>query len=65
MSLGDLADRTGMSRQYLNLLELGRHWPNLVRLRKIARALGVTDAEMFELLAASSDWRANHEAAAA
>ena len=40
-SQGDLADRAGLSRTYLNQLEAGRRDPSLSTLTRLARALGV------------------------
>jgi transcriptional regulator with XRE-family HTH domain len=41
-----LAKKAGVSRAYLSRLEMGRHDPPLSRLRKLAKALGVTVAEL-------------------
>jgi transcriptional regulator with XRE-family HTH domain len=43
-----LAKRAGISRAYLARLEMGRHDPHLSRLRKLAKALRVSVAELVE-----------------
>jgi transcriptional regulator with XRE-family HTH domain len=43
-----LAKKAGISRAYLARLEMGRHDPHLSRLRKLAKALGVSAAELLE-----------------
>ncbi len=40
-SQGDLADKAGLSRTYLNQLEAGKRDPSLSTLTSLARALGV------------------------
>ena len=40
-SQGDLADKAGLSRVYLNQLEAGKRDPSLSTLTRLARALGV------------------------
>ncbi|HTK89509.1 MAG TPA: helix-turn-helix transcriptional regulator [Verrucomicrobiae bacterium] len=41
-----LATKVGVSRAYLARLEMGRHDPPLSRLRKLAKALGASVAEL-------------------
>jgi transcriptional regulator with XRE-family HTH domain len=43
-----LAKKAGMSRAYLARLEIGRHDPPLSRLRKLAKALKVSVADLVE-----------------
>ncbi|HZF03662.1 MAG TPA: helix-turn-helix transcriptional regulator [Patescibacteria group bacterium] len=43
-----LAKKVGVSRAYLSRLEMGRHDPPLSRLRKLAKALKVSVAELVE-----------------
>lgn len=40
-SQGDLADKAGLSRTYLNQLEAGKRDPSLSTLSRLAKALGV------------------------
>ncbi len=40
-SQGDVADKAGLSRTYLNQLEAGKRDPSLSTLTRLARALGV------------------------
>jgi len=46
MTQSDLARRAGLSLGYLARLELGRHDPSLTTVRKLARALKVTVADL-------------------
>ena len=48
LSQEELADRAGISRQYLSRLEIGRHDPSLSTLVKLAKALGVKPGELLE-----------------
>lgn len=48
LSQEDLADKAGISRQYLSRLETGRHDPSLSMLVKLAKALKVTVAKLVE-----------------
>ena len=43
-----LARRTGVTREYITRLELGRHDPMFSTLVKLAKALKVTVAELVE-----------------
>jgi transcriptional regulator with XRE-family HTH domain len=43
-----LAQKAGISREYLARLEMGRHDPHLSRLRKLAKALRVKVSELVE-----------------
>jgi predicted transcriptional regulator len=43
-----LAKKSGVSRAYLARLEMGRHDPPLSRLRKLAKALKVSVADLVE-----------------
>ena len=45
-----LAERMGVSVGFLGMMEVGRRWPNIDMLFKIARALGVKPAELIEEL---------------
>ena len=46
MTQETLAKKAGVTRAYLSRLEMGRHDPPLSRLRKLAKALGVSVAEL-------------------
>lgn len=46
MTQATLAHRAGLSLGYLARLELGRHDPSLTTLRKLARALKMTVADL-------------------
>ncbi|MBI2461074.1 MAG: helix-turn-helix transcriptional regulator [Candidatus Rokubacteria bacterium] len=46
MTQAALAHRAGLSLGYLARLELGRHDPSLTTLRKLARALKMTVADL-------------------
>jgi transcriptional regulator with XRE-family HTH domain len=46
MTQETLARKAGVSRAYLARLEMGRHDPPLSRLRKLAKALSVTVADL-------------------
>ena len=48
MSRAELADKAGISREYVRLLEAGKYDPTVGTLQKIARALGVKTAELLE-----------------
>lgn len=43
-----LAKRVGITRAYLSRLEMGRHDPPLSRLRKLAKALKISIADLVE-----------------
>jgi transcriptional regulator with XRE-family HTH domain len=43
-----LARKIGVTRAYLSRLEMGRHDPPLSRLRKLAKALRVSVADLVE-----------------
>lgn len=43
-----LAKKVGISREHLSRLEGGRHDPTLTLLQKLAKALGVSVAELLE-----------------
>lgn len=43
-----LAEKAGISREYLARLETGVHDPHLSRLRKLAKALGVKVSELVD-----------------
>lgn len=45
----DLARKTGVSRQSVNAIESGKYTPSTVLALKIARELGKTVEELFEL----------------
>ena len=47
MTIEDLAERAGLSADYVNKLELGRYKPSAESLLKIATALDVGIAELF------------------
>jgi len=44
----EFAKKAGISRAYLARLEIGRHDPHLSRLRKLAKALKVSVADLLE-----------------
>jgi transcriptional regulator with XRE-family HTH domain len=46
MTQEELAERSGLSQQYLSGLEQGRRNPTIVTLYEIANALGVTQVEL-------------------
>jgi transcriptional regulator with XRE-family HTH domain len=48
MTQETLARKIGVTRGYLSRLEMGRHNPPLSRLRKLAKALKVSVAELVE-----------------
>ena len=48
LSQEELADKAGVSRQYLSRLEIGRHDPSLSTLVKLAKALRVKPGELLE-----------------
>jgi XRE family transcriptional regulator, regulator of sulfur utilization len=48
MTQEQLAKKAGVSRAYLSRLEMGRHDPPLSRLRKLAKALRVSVADLVE-----------------
>lgn len=47
LTLEDLADKAGISRSYLNELELGGKTINALRLEQVAKALGVEPEDLF------------------
>jgi len=48
MTQQTLAKKIGVTRAYLSRLEMGRHDPPLSRLRKLAKALRVSVADLVE-----------------
>ncbi len=48
LSQEELADKAGVSRQYLSRLEIGRHDPSLSTLVKLAKALKVMVGKLLE-----------------
>ena len=48
MSQADLADKSGVSREYIARLETGHHDPSLSTLVKLAKALKVTVGALVE-----------------
>jgi putative transcriptional regulator len=48
MSQADLAEKSGISREYIARLETGHHDPSLGTLVKLAKALKVTVGELVE-----------------
>ena len=46
MSRTELAERAGISREYVRLLETGRYDPTVGMLQKLAKALGVPLTEL-------------------
>jgi transcriptional regulator with XRE-family HTH domain len=48
MSQADLADKSGVSREYIARLETGHHDPSLSTLVKLAKALKVKPGELLE-----------------
>lgn len=46
MTQEDLAEKSGLSQQYLSGLERGRRNPTVVTLHELAQALGVTHLEL-------------------
>ena len=46
VSQAELADRAGLSREYVNKLEAGKYDPTLGTLGRLAKALGVTEREL-------------------
>jgi transcriptional regulator with XRE-family HTH domain len=48
LSQEQLADKAGVSRQYLSRLEIGRHDPSLSTMVKLAKALKVKMGELVE-----------------
>jgi transcriptional regulator with XRE-family HTH domain len=48
LTQAELAERAGISREYLARLELGQHDPHLSRLRKLAQALRVKVSELVD-----------------
>jgi transcriptional regulator with XRE-family HTH domain len=48
MSQAALAQKVGVSREYIARLETGRHDPPLSTLEKLAKALGVRVTELLE-----------------
>jgi transcriptional regulator with XRE-family HTH domain len=48
MSQADLAEKAGLSREYIARLETGHHDPSLSVLVKLAKALKVKLAELLE-----------------
>jgi transcriptional regulator with XRE-family HTH domain len=47
-SQADLADKSGVSREYIARLETGHHDPSLTTLLKLAKALKVTVGKLVE-----------------
>ncbi len=48
MSQADLAERSGVSREYIARLETGHHDPSLSTLVKLAKALKVKPGKLLE-----------------
>ena len=48
MSQADLAERSGISREYIARLETGHHDPSLSTLKKLAKALKVKVGKLLE-----------------
>jgi HTH-type transcriptional regulator, repressor for puuD len=48
LSQRELAELSGVSREYIARIELGQHDPTLSTLEKLAKALGVTVAKLIE-----------------
>jgi transcriptional regulator with XRE-family HTH domain len=48
LSQRDLADESGVSREYIARIELGQHDPTLSTLEKLAKALGVKVGGLLE-----------------
>lgn len=48
LSQRDLADVSGVSREYIARLELGQHDPTLSTLEKLAKALKVSVADLLK-----------------
>jgi transcriptional regulator with XRE-family HTH domain len=48
LSQADLADRAGLSREYVNKIEAGRYDPPLSTINALARALRVRPARLLE-----------------
>lgn len=48
MSQRDLADVSGVSREYIARIELGQHDPTLSTLEKLAKALNVRVSKLIE-----------------
>ena len=48
LSQRDLADVSGVSREYIARIELGQHDPTLSTLEKLAKALGVKVGRLLE-----------------
>jgi transcriptional regulator with XRE-family HTH domain len=46
LTQGELAGRAGMSRNFVSSIERGAHGVDIVRIRRIALALGVSLAEL-------------------
>ena len=44
-----LAEKTGLSTQYITMIELGRKFPSPESLEKLARALGLDTTELFSM----------------
>ena len=45
-----MAERMGVSVGFFGMMEVGRRWPNIDMLFRIAEALGVTPGEMLDAL---------------
>lgn len=48
LSQRELAERSGVSREYIARIELGQHDPTVSTLEKLAKALGVKAARLLE-----------------
>ncbi len=48
LSQRDLADLSGVSREYIARIELGQHDPTLSTLEKLAKALGVKVSRLLD-----------------
>ena len=49
ISQGELAERSGLHRTYVSDLERGARNPSIESIEKLARALGVSVAKLFEI----------------
>jgi Predicted transcriptional regulators len=51
----ELSERIGVSTGFLGMMEIGRKWPNVDMLIRIARALGVRPGELCDALMEESE----------
>jgi transcriptional regulator with XRE-family HTH domain len=54
LTQGELAEQTGMSRSFVSIIEHGTHGVDVVRLVRIATALGIPLPELVDLRTAPS-----------